>query len=207
MSVARRFGLLAGADPTAQQSELLVQAIDVRPKKEDFGRIGGLETIDQREPSQCSTSGVDMLPVLPTAQQSELRVQEIPLNELEVNPDGLGLAVIDHREPSHCSTSVLLKVPSLSLPTAQQSELRVQATALSPLKVEPEGSGLRTIDHFMPSQCSTRVLGILGILVSVPTAQQFEAPVHEIPDRLPMTWGAIEVYVNCGPLDAELVPA
>jgi hypothetical protein len=98
----------------------------------------GLGTMAHLKPFQCSTSVRVEIPFfeeIPAAQQSEPLIHATPFSPLGSDSAGeLGLGMTDHREPSQCSTSVLADVSGYGAmaasPTAQQSDLLVQATAL-----------------------------------------------------------------------------
>jgi len=66
-------------------------------------------------------------------------------------------------------------------PTAKQLVELVQAIEENPLNVAPGGLGLATTVQEVPSQCSTSVRWISGIVKNSPTATQLVALVHETP--------------------------
>jgi len=179
---------LALLEPTA--THLVVLAHDT-PLRSEFGSaVGfGLPTIDQAVPFQCSAS---VLPVpvrkfwlSPTATQSLVLAHATPLRSEFGRAVGFGLATIDQLDPFQCSTSVCAASPFAvwALPTAKQLSVLGQATSFRN-EAGWVASGLGTIDHRDPSQCSTRVCAAVTSLFSAsPTEKQLVVVGHDTPTR------------------------
>src|SRR5262249_60042737 len=78
--------------------------------------------------------------------------------------------------PSKCSVR-----PGPGKPSVPTAQMLVGPAAATPDKV-PGNEALRTIDHFVPSQCSTR-LRYGSMTLGPPTAHAFLAETAAIPNR------------------------
>jgi hypothetical protein len=86
---------------------------------------------------------------------------------------GFGVGTIDQAVPSQCSANVWSVVlEPFPNPVAQQSALLTQSTPLNAFDVDSLGSGVETMDHAVPFQCSANVFPSNGPSPTEPTAQQ-----------------------------------
>jgi hypothetical protein len=113
---------------------------------------------------------------VPTAVHRVTAGHEIDASAAPVEPVGFLLATIVQLLPFHRSASV----PWSDDPTARQPALDGHVTALSSLSAELAGSGLETIDHAAPSQCSVSVSARSSVC-DVPTAKQSPALAQAAP--------------------------
>ena len=186
--------------PTAQQSEALTQ--ETFPISFCWvGLVSGVATTSHAVPFQCSASVCP--PSCPTVQQFELLTHSTPprmLTEL-----GFGVGTMDHVDPFQCSASVwsVVFVPFPN-PVAQQSTLLTQSTPLNAFNVDALGSGVGTMDHALPFQCSANVFPLKDPRPIDPTAQQSEAVTHVTWKRL-LSCEGLELAL--GMMDQPLVAA
>jgi hypothetical protein len=77
------------------------------------------------------------------------------LSTFHPDAEGFGDVIIDHAVPFQCSIRVASDEPLVTeFPTAQQSDVNVQVTALRIALWAVGGVGDAVIDHALPFQCS-----------------------------------------------------
>jgi hypothetical protein len=162
----------------------------------------GLETTDQADPFQDSTSvcpGFTPSEKVPTAWQKDAPTHETPARLLlaPLTSDPLGLETMAQDEPFHCSTRVDVELPDPRvLPVATQNPGPLHDTALSSLSVDPVGAGTVTADHVVPFHCSTNGTGP-DMAVAEPTATQLVLDVQVTPFSAAGVAGALGCGVAC----------
>jgi hypothetical protein len=166
---------VAEAPPTAEQVAALVHETASSPARGSDGF--GVATAIQLVPSQRSTSGRELNPLLdlPTAKQLASLTHDTPASWSA--PEGLGLATIDHAPASQRSTSVPENTPLLTLPTAKQLVVLAHDTPAR-FELAPPRLGLATIDQTVPFQRSINVAAS-----ACPTAKQSVTLVHATPEN------------------------
>ena len=143
----------AGPLPTATQLVDDRQATPFRPPL--VGVALGLPTIDHVAPFQRS---INVVPAPPTAKQLVVAGHDTSPRELPAAPATLGLATIDHFEPFHRSIRVLVidewAENTSMAPTAKHDFGAGHETESRVGWLVVVRSGLATIDHAVPFQCS-----------------------------------------------------
>ena len=148
------------------------------PNRTLFPTLGlGLATLDHFLPFQCMVKVSVVMPgsghakathSLPTAQASVAESALTPYSVVDA-PLTVGLCTRDHFLPFQCRTIVVdisVDASGVSDPAAQTS---VAETAVTPKRRLDTvlGSGLATLDHFLPFQC------MISVLKTLPVPSQF----------------------------------